>query len=77
MGMKLEGRKLVITLSVKDPRPSTSGKSLIVASTRGTRKSKLTTDGIALYYSANVFTKRESRRKSKLGTKQPARHKVS
>lgn len=58
MGMKLEGRKLVITLQLKRPKLSTSGKSLLVGSTRGVKKSGILMRGKPVRYVANAFIDR-------------------
>ncbi len=47
---------LVITIPLFDePRPSNSGKSLLIASSRGNRKSKLKVDGRNIFYTASGF----------------------
>jgi hypothetical protein len=56
--MKLSkyGANYVITIPTYDePRPSKSGKSVLVASSRGVRKSKRRFAGRSLRYLANVF----------------------
>jgi hypothetical protein len=56
--MKLSkyGANYVITIPTYDePRPSKSGKSVLIASSRGVRKSKRRIDGRSLRYLANVF----------------------
>lgn len=56
--MKLSkyGTNYVITIPTYDePRPSKSGKSVLVASSRGVRKSKRRIDGWSLRYLASVF----------------------
>jgi hypothetical protein len=46
----------VISLPLLDePETSTSGKSLLIATSRGMRKSKLKQDGSNLFYTASVF----------------------
>ena len=52
---QLIGRTLVITLKVNQPKPSKSGKSLLVASTRGPRDSGITIKGKKVRVSANAF----------------------
>jgi hypothetical protein len=52
---QLIGRTLVITLKVNQPKPSKSGKSLLVASTRGPRNSGITIKGKKVRVSANAF----------------------
>jgi hypothetical protein len=49
------GRKLIITLSVNPPKRSKSGKSLLIASTRGPRNSGITINGKEVRVSANAF----------------------
>jgi hypothetical protein len=56
--MKLSkyGANYVITIPTYDePRPSKTRKSLVVASSRGLRKSKRRIDGRNILYVANVF----------------------
>jgi hypothetical protein len=56
--MKLSkyGANYVITIPMYDePRPSESGKSVLIAGSRGVRKSKRKVDGRNLHYVANVF----------------------
>jgi hypothetical protein len=38
-----------------EPRPSRTGKSLLIATSSGVRKSKLKVDGDSILYVANVF----------------------
>jgi hypothetical protein len=46
----------VITLPALDePRPSKTRKSILIATSRGVRKSKLKVDGRSILYIANVF----------------------
>ena len=65
MGMKLEGKKLVITLTLKEPKPSRSGKTLLVGSTRGVKKSGVRILGKAVRFVANAFVDNGSRRSSR------------
>jgi hypothetical protein len=47
---------LVITIPLfEEPRPSNSGRSLVIATSRGVRKSKLKVDGRNILYVANAF----------------------
>jgi hypothetical protein len=52
---QINGNKLLITLNVKSPRLSKSGKSFLIASTRGPRKSGITIKGGEVRVSANAF----------------------
>ena len=42
---KIEGNKLIITCDLEEPVPSASGKTLVVASTRGNMKTSLMVNG--------------------------------
>jgi hypothetical protein len=50
-----EGDTLVIRLPIKAPTPSASGKTLVVASTRGNQKTDLKIDGKDLYLGVNAY----------------------
>ncbi len=48
--------KLIIELPVnKPPKPSSTGKTLVVASTHGTKRTTVEIDGKPLYIAANAF----------------------
>jgi hypothetical protein len=50
-----EGDTLVIRLPITAPKPSASGKTLVVASTRGNQKTSLKIDGRDLYLGVNAY----------------------
>jgi len=50
-----EGDTLVIRLTITAPTPSASGKTLVVASTRGNQKTSLQIDGKDLYLGVNAY----------------------
>jgi hypothetical protein len=50
-----EGDTLVIRLSITAPTPSASGKTLVVASTRGNQKTSLQIEGKDLYLGLNAY----------------------
>ena len=50
-----EGDTLVIRLPIKAPTPSATGKTLVVASTRGNQKTRLQIDGKDLYLGVNAY----------------------
>ena len=52
---KIEGKKLIITCDLEEPTPSASGKTLVVASTRGNMKTSLTVDGKPLTIGPNAY----------------------
>lgn len=62
--MKQIKGKLVITLKLKRPKLSASGKSYVIGSTRGFKKSGVRIKGKPVYFSANAIIKRETRRSS-------------
>jgi hypothetical protein len=56
MNVRRRNGNLVITVPLFDePHRSKTGKSLVVAGSRGLRKSKLKVDGFNIFYSANAF----------------------
>ena len=56
MNLRRRKKTLVITIPLLDePRRSKSGKSVLIASSFGVRKSKLKIDGCNLLYLANAF----------------------
>ncbi len=56
MKAKLEKKRLVITLPLLvEPRSSRSGKSVMIASSRGPRKASLTVEGKPVYVGVNAF----------------------
>lgn len=63
--MKLEKGKLVISLQLKRPRLSASGKSHVVGSTRGLKKSGVRIKGKPVHFVAYAFIRRETRHSSK------------
>ncbi len=52
---KIEGKKLIITCDLEEPTPSASGKTLVVASTRGNMKTSLTVNGKPLTIGLNAY----------------------
>ena len=46
---------LVIRIPIKTPTPSASGKTLVVASTRGNQKTGVQIDGKDLYLGVNAY----------------------
>ena len=55
MQTKIEKGQLVITLPLQTPTPSASGKTLIVASSRGVKRSAVKLEGKELCVVANAF----------------------
>jgi len=52
---KIEKGQLIITLPLQTPTPSASGKTLIVASSRGVKRSTLKLEGKILCVVATAF----------------------
>jgi hypothetical protein len=50
-----EGEMLVIRIPIKTPTPSASGKTLVVASTRGNQKTAIQIEGKDLYLGVNAY----------------------
>jgi len=55
MDAKIEGTQLVIKLELQDPRPSGSGKTLVVASSRGNQTTTATIDGKPIVIGVNAY----------------------
>jgi hypothetical protein len=58
-----EGDMLVIRIPIKPATPSASGKTLVVASTRGNQKTDLQIDGKDLYLGVNAYVYAEPKGK--------------
>ena len=50
-----DGDTLVIRIPIKEATPSSSGKTLVVASTRGSQKTAIQIDGKDLYLGVNAY----------------------
>ena len=50
-----DGDTLVIRIPIGTPTPSASGKTLVVASTRGNQKTAVRIDGKDLYLGVNAY----------------------
>ena len=58
-----EGDTLVIRTPITIPTPSSSGKTLVVASTRGNQKTGVQIDGNDLYLGVNAYAYAEPKAK--------------
>jgi hypothetical protein len=56
-----EGDVLVIRIPIGPPTPSASGKTLVVASTRGNQKTGMQVDGKDLYLGVNAYVYAEAK----------------
>jgi len=52
---RVKGKKLVIEIRLQEPEPSRSGKTMIVGSTRGPRKSTVNVAGKPVFVNANAY----------------------
>jgi hypothetical protein len=52
---KIEGMKLIITCDLEEPKPSASGKTLVVVSTRGNMKTDCMVNGKPLTIGLNAY----------------------
>jgi hypothetical protein len=52
---KIEGKTLVIMADLEEPTPSKSGKTLVVASTRGNQKTDVMVDGKPVTIGLNAY----------------------
>ena len=61
MKVKKRGQELVITIPLEKPKPSTSGRTLLVCSSRGVRPVGVSVEGKTLYLVLNGFIYPEER----------------
>ena len=59
MKVRREDENLIITLPLKEPRPSRSGKTMLVATSRGPRRTKVRVQGKIVAVVANAFIDRD------------------
>jgi hypothetical protein len=55
MKTEVTNDRFVISLKLREPKPSKSGKTLLVASTHGVRSSSVKVDGRPVLVNANAF----------------------
>lgn len=55
MKATIEGNELVIRLPIQSPTPSTSGKTLVVASTHGNKTSEAEVNGQKVVIGVNAY----------------------
>jgi hypothetical protein len=76
MKVTKKNRRLIIDLPLKEPRTSASGKTRVVASSRGVRTTDVKIDGKVLCVSANAFfypgTEEDNGAAAKNSTQKPA-----
>lgn len=57
MTAKLVGSKLVIEIETQTPRPSASGKTLVIATTSGNQATSVIVDGKPVVIGLNAYVK--------------------
>ena len=55
MKARIENGCLVISLPLQDPKPSTSGKTLIVATSRGPKRTDVSVNGKPVIVGINAY----------------------
>jgi hypothetical protein len=58
MEAKIENNELVIRIPIHQPRPSQSGKTLLVASTGGNVQTTATVNGCPLFIGVNAYLRK-------------------
>jgi len=57
MEARIEGKKLIVEIDLQDPRPSASGKTLVVATTSGNQTTAATVNGKPVVIGLNAYIK--------------------
>jgi hypothetical protein len=55
MNVEIKGNKLIIEIDLETPKPSSSGKTLVVASTRGNVVTSVEIDGKPVIIGLNAY----------------------
>lgn len=58
MDVKIENGKLIISIELQTPTPSSSGKTLVVASTHGNTPTRCIIDGKPVIIGLNAYIKK-------------------
>jgi len=58
MKVEIKGNQLIITMEMQKPTPSASGKTLVVASSRGNQVTSATVDGKPVVVGLNAYIKK-------------------
>jgi len=58
MQVTIEGKELVIRIPMQEPRPSSSGKTLVVASTNGNKTTDVQVQGQPVIIGLNAYIKK-------------------
>ena len=57
MKAEIKDNKLIITIDLQDPTPSASGKTMVIASTRGNVQTSLSVKGKPVTIGLNAYIK--------------------
>ena len=57
MNVEKKGKQLIITIDLQDPKPSASGKTMIVATSGGNKTTDLQINGHNVTVGVNAFIK--------------------
>jgi hypothetical protein len=58
MKVEIKGNDLIITIEMQTPTPSTSGKTLVIASSHGNQTTTATIDGKPVVVGLNAYIKK-------------------
>lgn len=58
MTARIEGGKLIVEIDIHEPRPSASGKTLVVASSEGNKATTATVNGKPVVIGLNAYIQR-------------------
>jgi hypothetical protein len=58
MKVSIEGKELIIRMDLEEPTPSASGKTLVVASTRGNMTTSVLVQGKPVIIGLNAYIKK-------------------
>jgi hypothetical protein len=58
MEARIEGKKLIVTVDLQTPAPSASGKTLVVASSRGNVATTAVIDGQPIVIGLNAYIRK-------------------
>lgn len=57
MTAEIKGKKLIVTIDIEEPKPSASGKTLSIASSRGNQKTEAKFNGQEVTIGLNAYVK--------------------
>lgn len=60
MEARIEGKKLIVEIDLEDPKPSASGKTLVVASSHGNMATAAKVNGQNVIVGLNAYIRKEN-----------------